>query len=35
MLSRLAQDPEFLRAAKIIERAEKKGRQLGFYRDVD
>lgn len=31
MLSKIAKDKDFLRAAKIIERAEKNGRKLGFY----
>ena len=31
MLSKMAKDKDFLRAAEIIERAEKNGRRLGFY----
>lgn len=31
MLSRIAKDKNYLRAVEIIERAEKKGRRLGFY----
>lgn len=31
MLSELAQSKDFLRAAEIIQRAEKHGRMLGFY----
>ena len=31
MLSKIAKDKDFLRAAEIIERAEKNGRRLGFY----
>lgn len=30
MLSKIAKDKDFLRAAEIIERAEKNGRRLGF-----
>lgn len=28
---KIAKDKDFLRAAEIIERAEKNGRRLGFY----
>lgn len=31
MLSEIAQNKDFLRAAEIIQRAEKNGRRLGFY----
>lgn len=31
MLSKMAKDKDYLRAVEIIERAEKKGRRLGFY----
>jgi hypothetical protein len=31
MLSKIAKDKDFLRAAEIIQRAEKHGRMLGFY----
>lgn len=31
MLSEIAQNKDFLRAAEIIQRAEKHGRMLGFY----
>ena len=31
MLSEIAKDKEYLRAADIIQRAEKHGRMLGFY----
>lgn len=31
MLSEMAQNKEYLRAAEIIQRAEKNGRRLGFY----
>lgn len=31
MLSEMAQNKDFLRAAEIIQRAEKHGRMLGFY----
>ena len=31
MLSKIAKDKDFLRAAEIIERSEKNGRRLGFY----
>lgn len=31
MLSKIAKNKDFLRAAEIIERAEKHGRMLGFY----
>lgn len=31
MLSEIAKDKEYLRAAEIIQRAEKNGRRLGFY----
>lgn len=31
MLSEMAKDKEYLRAAEIIQRAEKNGRRLGFY----
>lgn len=31
MLSKIAKDKDFLRAAEIIEIAEKNGRRLGFY----
>ena len=31
MLSEIAKDKEYLRAAEIIQRAEKHGRMLGFY----
>lgn len=31
MLSKMAQNEDFLKAAKIIERAELNGRRLGFY----
>lgn len=31
MLSKIAKDKDYLRAAAIIERAEKNGRRLGFY----
>lgn len=32
MLSEIAKDKDFLRAAEIIEKAEKNGRRLGFYK---
>ena len=31
MLSEIAQNKDFLRAAEVIQRAEKHGRMLGFY----
>ena len=31
MLSEIAKDKEYLRAAQVIQRAEKHGRMLGFY----
>lgn len=31
MLSKIAKDKEYLRAAEIIQKAEKNGRRLGFY----
>lgn len=31
MLSEMAKDKEYLRAAEIIQRAERNGRRLGFY----
>ena len=31
MLSKIAKDKDYLRAAEIIQRAEKHGRMLGFY----
>ena len=31
MLNKIAKDKDFLRAAEIIQRAEKHGRMLGFY----
>nr|DAO24076.1 MAG TPA: hypothetical protein [Caudoviricetes sp.] len=31
MLSKIAKDKDYLRAAEIIQRAEKNGRMLGFY----
>lgn len=31
MLSKIAQNKDFLRAAEIMQRAEKHGRMLGFY----
>ena len=31
MLSKIAKDKDYLRAAEIIQRAEKYGRRLGFY----
>lgn len=31
MLSEIAQNKEYLRAAEIIQKAEKHGRMLGFY----
>lgn len=31
MLSEIAKNKDFLRAAEIIEKAEKNGRRLGFY----
>ena len=31
MLSEIAKDKEYLRAAEIIQRAERNGRRLGFY----
>ena len=31
MLIEIAKDKEYLRAAEIIQRAEKHGRMLGFY----
>ena len=31
MLSEIAKDKEYLRAAEIIQKAEKNGRRLGFY----
>lgn len=31
MLCKIAKDKEYLRAAEIIQRAEKNGRRLGFY----
>lgn len=31
MLSKIAKDKDYLRAAEIIQRAEKNGRTLGFY----
>ena len=31
MLSKIAKDKEYLRAAEIIQKAEKNGRILGFY----
>ena len=31
MLSKIAKDKDYLRAAEIMQRAEKNGRRLGFY----
>lgn len=31
MLSEIAKDKEYLKAAEIIQRAERNGRRLGFY----
>lgn len=31
MLSKIAKDKDFLRAAEIIQKAERNGRRLGFY----
>lgn len=31
MLSEIAKDKEYLRAAEVIQRAERNGRRLGFY----
>lgn len=31
MLSKIAKDKEYLRAAEIIQMAERNGRRLGFY----
>lgn len=31
MLSEMAKDKEYLRAAEIIQRAERNGRRLGFF----
>ena len=31
MLSEIAQNKDYLRAAEIIQKAEKHGRMLGFY----
>lgn len=31
MLSEMAKDKEYLRAAEIIQKAERNGRRLGFY----
>lgn len=31
MLSEIAKDKEYLRAAEIIQKAERNGRRLGFY----
>ena len=31
MLSKIAKDKDYLRAAEIIQRAERNGRRLGFY----
>lgn len=31
MLSKIAKDKDYLKAAEIIQRAEKNGRRLGFY----
>ena len=31
MLSEMAKDKDYLRAAEVIQRAEKHGRMLGFY----
>ena len=31
MLSEMTQNKEYLRAAEIIQRAERNGRRLGFY----
>lgn len=31
MLSEIAKNKDFLRAAEIIQKAEKHGRMLGFY----
>ena len=31
MLSELAKNKDYLRAAEVIQRAEKHGRMLGFY----
>lgn len=31
MLSEIAQNKDFLRAAEVIQKAEKHGRMLGFY----
>lgn len=30
-LTEIAKDPAFIKASKIIERAERNGRKLGFY----
>ena len=32
MLGEIAKDKEYLRAAEIIQKAEKNGRRLGFYK---
>ena len=31
MLSKIAKDKDYLRAAEIIQRVEKNGRRLGFF----
>lgn len=31
MLSEIAKDKEYLRAAEIIQKAERNGRRLGFF----
>lgn len=35
MLSKIAKDLKFIEAARIIERAERNGRKLGFYDKYD